>query len=79
MARMVIARILNPKGWRDHWEDRKEIAGNAIIIFQDIESFVSPPPHISDVTKLLSSSMVTHRGKRTTNDHGNWACDVRFS
>jgi len=33
----VIARILNPKGWRDHWEDRKEIAGNAIIIFQDIE------------------------------------------
>ena len=37
MARMVIARILNPKGWRDHWEDRKEIAGNAIIIFQGIE------------------------------------------
>ena len=37
MARMVIARILNLKGWRDHWEDRKEIVGNAIIIFQGIE------------------------------------------
>ena len=37
MARMVIARILNLKGWRDHWEDREEIVGNAIIIFQGIE------------------------------------------
>jgi len=37
MARMVIARILNTKGWRDHWEGRKEIGGNAIIVLQGIE------------------------------------------
>ncbi len=37
MARMVIARILSPVGWREHWEDRKQIAGNAIIVFQGVE------------------------------------------
>jgi transposase-like protein len=37
MARMVIARILNPTGWRNHWEDRKQIAGNAIIVLQGIQ------------------------------------------
>lgn len=37
MARMVIARILNPTGWQEHWEDRKQIGGNAIIVFQGVE------------------------------------------
>ena len=37
MARMVIARILNPAGWREHWEGRKNLGGNAIIIFQGVE------------------------------------------
>ena len=37
MARMVIARILNPNGWREHGEGRKKLAGNAIIVFQGVE------------------------------------------
>lgn len=37
MARMVIARILNPVGWNDHWEERKMIVGNAIIVFQGVQ------------------------------------------
>lgn len=37
MARMVIARILNPTGWSEHWESRKQIAGNAIIVLQGVE------------------------------------------
>ena len=37
MARMVIARILNPTGWREHWEGRKKLGGNAIMIFQGVE------------------------------------------
>ena len=37
MARMVIARILNPTGWREHWESRRRIVGDAIIVFQGVE------------------------------------------
>lgn len=34
MAQMVITRILDPKGWREHWARRKQELGNAIIVFQ---------------------------------------------
>ena len=37
MARMVIARILNPVGWHEHWEGRKQITGNDIIVFQGVQ------------------------------------------
>ena len=37
MARMVIARILNPTSWREHWESRRRIVGDAIIVFQGVE------------------------------------------
>ena len=37
MARMVIARILNSTGWREHGEGRKKLAANAIIVFQGVE------------------------------------------
>jgi len=37
MARMVIARILSPTAWHEHWEARKQIAGNAIIVFQGVQ------------------------------------------
>jgi hypothetical protein len=37
MARMVIARILNPTGWREHWEGRQQIAGNAIIVLLGVD------------------------------------------
>ncbi len=37
MAKMVIARILTPSQWQAHWEERKQIAGNAMIFFQGVK------------------------------------------
>ena len=37
MARIVLAKLLNPKGWQRYWEERKHIAGDAIIVFQGVQ------------------------------------------
>ena len=43
VTRMRIARILNPKSWQEHREERKQIIGK-MIVFQGAEVVSYPRP-----------------------------------